>query len=42
MPAALHPEQDLAYLLSRVTHQDTQRLCTMEEEGLTLGQWWVL
>jgi MarR family transcriptional regulator, organic hydroperoxide resistance regulator len=43
MPAARHPEHDLAYLLSRATHQLTQRLCTiLEEEGLTLGQWRVL
>jgi DNA-binding MarR family transcriptional regulator len=43
MPAARHPEHDLAYLLSRASHQLTQRLCTiLEEEGLTLGQWWVL
>lgn len=43
MPAARHPEHDLAYLLSRATHQVTQRLCTiLEEEGLTLGQWRVL
>jgi MarR family transcriptional regulator, organic hydroperoxide resistance regulator len=43
MPAARHPEHDLAYLLSRASHQLTQRLSTiLEEEGLTLGQWWVL
>lgn len=43
MPAARHPEHDLAYLLSRATHQVTQRLRTiLEEEGLTLGQWRVL
>jgi MarR family transcriptional regulator, organic hydroperoxide resistance regulator len=43
MPAARHPEHDLAYLLSRASHQLTQRLWTiLEEEGLTLGQWWVL
>ena len=43
MPAARHPEHDLAYLLSRATHQLTQRLRTiLEEEGLTLGQWRVL
>jgi DNA-binding MarR family transcriptional regulator len=43
MPAARHPEHDLAYLLSRATHQLTQRLCAiLEEEGLTLGQWRVL
>jgi MarR family transcriptional regulator, organic hydroperoxide resistance regulator len=43
MPAAHHPEHDLAYLLSRATHQLTQRLCTiLEEEALTLGQWRVL
>jgi DNA-binding MarR family transcriptional regulator len=36
-------EQDLAWLLSRITHQLTQRLwAALEAEGLTLGQWWVL
>jgi hypothetical protein len=36
-------EEDLAWLLSRVTHQLTNRLCAvLEPEGLTLGQWWVL
>ena len=43
MPAARHPEHDLAYLLSRASHQPTQRVCRiLEEEGLTLSQWWVL
>jgi DNA-binding MarR family transcriptional regulator len=36
-------EEDLAWLLSRVTHQITQRLwAALEAEGLTLGQWRVL
>jgi DNA-binding MarR family transcriptional regulator len=43
MPAPRHPQQDLAYLLSRTARQVTQRLSTiLEEEGLTLGQWRVL
>ena len=43
MPAARDPEQDLAYLLSRTAHQVTQQLSTiLDEEGLSLGQWWVL
>jgi MarR family transcriptional regulator, organic hydroperoxide resistance regulator len=43
MPATRHPEHDLAYLLSRASHQLTQRLSTiLEQEGLTLGQWRVL
>jgi DNA-binding MarR family transcriptional regulator len=43
MPASRHPEHDLAYLLSRASHQLTQRLSTiLEQEGLTLGQWRVL
>jgi MarR family transcriptional regulator, organic hydroperoxide resistance regulator len=41
---ANHPgEEDLAWLLSRATHEITQRLrAALEPEGLTLGQWWVL
>jgi DNA-binding MarR family transcriptional regulator len=36
-------EEDLAWLLSRVAHQVTRRLCAaLEVEGLSLGQWWVL
>jgi DNA-binding MarR family transcriptional regulator len=43
MPATRDPEQDLAYLLSRTAHQVTQQLSTLlDEEGLSLGQWWVL
>lgn len=43
MAADPHPGEELAWLLSRVTHQLDQRLCAiLETEGLTLGQWRVL
>jgi DNA-binding MarR family transcriptional regulator len=36
-------EEDVAYLLSRAAHLLNQQLCaTLEVEGLTLSQWWVL
>jgi DNA-binding MarR family transcriptional regulator len=36
-------EQDMAWLLSRVTYQLTQRIwAVLETEGLSPGQWWVL
>jgi DNA-binding MarR family transcriptional regulator len=43
MPASRHRDPDLAWLLSQVAHQLTQRLrAVLHTEGLTLDQWRVL